>query len=105
MSVSITLTKCSSLHQVYSGVAPSMADNGNSSFFAMDGDQMSLEDKVLSVKFPTDGANCTGSEYSGKPVFLSTELRQCPITCEQIMVSYPAVCGRKNPPTVKIAHT
>ena len=23
----------------------------------------------------------------------------------QVMVSYPAVCGRKNPPTVKLAHT
>ena len=82
-----------------------MADNGNSSLFAMDGDQMNLEDKVLSVKLPTDGANCTGSKYSGKPVFLSSELRRCPITCEQVMVSYPAVCGRKNPPTVKLAHT
>ncbi|KAF5940669.1 hypothetical protein HYC85_021836 [Camellia sinensis] len=77
-----------------------MADNGNSSLFAMDSDRMNLEDKVLSVKFPTDGANCTGSKYSGKPVLLSSELRLCPITCEQIMVSYPAVCGRKNPPTV-----
>ena len=82
-----------------------MADNGNSSLFAMDGDQMNLEDKVLSVKLPTDGANCTGSKYSGKPVFLSSELRRCPISCEQVMVSYPAVCGRKNPPTVKLAHT
>ena len=27
-----------------------MADNGNSSLFAMDGDQMNLEDKVLSVR-------------------------------------------------------
>ncbi|KAL7198985.1 hypothetical protein ACSBR2_021301 [Camellia fascicularis] len=25
---------------------------------------------------------CTGSKYSGKPVFLSSELRFCPITCE-----------------------
>jgi len=39
------------------------------------------------------------------PVFLSSELRRYPITCEQITVSYPAVCGRKHPPTVKLAHT
>ncbi|GMP37222.1 hypothetical protein CsSME_00009008 [Camellia sinensis var. sinensis] len=72
----------------------------------MDCDQTSLEDKVLSENsFPTDGANCTGSKYSGKPVLLSSELRRCPITCEQVTVSYPAVCGRKNPPTVKLAHT
>ena len=49
--------------------------------------------------------HCTGSKYSGKPVFLSSELRRCPITCEQVPVSYPAVCGRKNPPTIKLAHT
>ena len=54
---------------------------------------------------PTDGANCTGSKYSGVPVFLSSELRRRPITCEPTRVSYPAVCGRKNPPTVKLAHT
>jgi len=48
---------------------------------------------------------CTGSKYSGKPVLLSSELRLCPITCEPIRVSYPAVCGRKNPPTIKLAHT
>ena len=82
-----------------------MADNGNSSLFAMDGDQMNLEDKVLSVKIPTDGANCAGSKYSGKPVLLSSKLRLCPISCAQRMVSYPAVCGRKNPPTIKLAHT
>ncbi|KAF5951140.1 hypothetical protein HYC85_009084 [Camellia sinensis] len=53
---------------------------------------------------------CTGSKYyghkySGVPVFLSSELRRYPITCEPKRVSYPAVCGRKNPPTVKLAHT
>ena len=69
-----------SLLWVNSGVAPSMADNENSSLFARDGDQMNLEDKVLAVKLPTDGANCTGSKYSGKPVFLSSKLRFCPIT-------------------------
>ena len=94
-----------SLFRVNFGVAPSMADNGNSSLFAMDGDQLNLEDKVLSVKLPTDGASCSWSKYTGKPVFLSFELRFCPITCEQETVSYPAVCGRKTPPTVKLAHT
>ena len=62
-----------SLLRVYSEVAPSMADNGNLSLFAMDGDQPSLKAKVLFVKLPTDGANCTGSKYSGKPVFLSSK--------------------------------
>ena len=43
---------CPSLRLPDSGVTPSMVDNGISSLFAMDGDQMSLKDKVLFVKFP-----------------------------------------------------
>ena len=68
-----------SLRLADSGVTPSMADNGISSLFAMEGDQMSLEDKVLSIKLLTDGANCTGSKYSAEPVLLSTKLLVCPI--------------------------
>ena len=74
-----------------------MADNGNSSLFAMDGDQMNLEDKVLSVNFPTDGANCTGSKYSGEPVFLSSKLRFCPITCEHNSGELPGGVWPENP--------
>lgn len=72
-----------SLLRVNSGVAPSMADNGNSSLFAMDGDQTSLEDKVFCLSnFTTDGANCTGSKYFGKPVFLSSKLLSVRSICE-----------------------
>ncbi|GMP72271.1 hypothetical protein CsSME_00030367 [Camellia sinensis var. sinensis] len=39
-----------SLRLADSGVTSSMADNGISSLFAMEGDQMSLEDKVVSAK-------------------------------------------------------
>ncbi|GMP46034.1 hypothetical protein CsSME_00014345 [Camellia sinensis var. sinensis] len=46
------------------GVTPSMADNGISSLFAMEGDQMSLEDKVI--------------KYSITPVPFSSKLRFYP---------------------------
>ncbi|KAF5959471.1 hypothetical protein HYC85_000680 [Camellia sinensis] len=65
---------CLSLRLPDSGVTLSMADNKISSLFAMDGDQMSLEDMVLSVKVPINGANCTRSKYSGKPVLISSKL-------------------------------
>ena len=68
-----------SLRLADSKVTPSMADNGISSLFAIEGDQMSLEDKVLSIKFPIDDANCTGSKYSAVPVLLSSKLLICPI--------------------------
>ncbi|GMQ03743.1 hypothetical protein CsSME_00049423 [Camellia sinensis var. sinensis] len=63
-----------SLRLANSGVTPSMVDNGISSLFAMEGDQMSLEDKVLSIKLPTGGANYTRSKYSAEPVLLSSKL-------------------------------
>ena len=63
-----------SLRLADSGVTPLMADNGISSLFAMEGDQMSLEDKVLSIKVPTDGANCTGKRYSLLSVLLLSKL-------------------------------
>ncbi|GMP97758.1 hypothetical protein CsSME_00045894 [Camellia sinensis var. sinensis] len=68
-----------SLRLADSGVTPLMADNGISSLFAMEGNQMSFEDKVFYIKFPTDGANCTGSKYSAVLVLLSSKLCLYPI--------------------------
>ncbi|GMP76302.1 hypothetical protein CsSME_00033042 [Camellia sinensis var. sinensis] len=55
----------SSLHLADSGVTPSRADNGILSLFAMEGDQISLEDKVM--------------RYSLLFVLLSSKLRVYPI--------------------------
>ncbi|GMP85032.1 hypothetical protein CsSME_00038344 [Camellia sinensis var. sinensis] len=62
-----------SLRLADSGVTPSMADNGVSSLFAMGGDQVSSEDKVLSAKiFPQTapivlGGNIRRCSYSFRP--------------------------------------
>ena len=74
-----------------------MADNEISSLFAMNGDQMSLEDIVLSINSPTDGANCMGSKYSGKPALLSSKLRFCPITCMHNSSELPGGVWPENP--------
>ncbi|KAF5949475.1 hypothetical protein HYC85_011468 [Camellia sinensis] len=92
---------CPSLLLPDFGVTPSTADSGISSLFAMDGDQMSLEDKVLSAMFPQTapivrGANIQASPHSFLP---SSCLSDRP--ANTTVVSYPAVCGRKTPPTIK----
>ncbi|XP_028082992.1 monooxygenase 1-like [Camellia sinensis] len=59
-----------SLRLTDSGVTPSMADNGISSLFAMEGDPMSLEDKVV---IGCDGVNSMIANFIGlKPPNQST---------------------------------
>ena len=58
---------CPSLRLPDSGVTPSTADSGISSMFARDGDQMSLEDKVLSVEFPQTAPIVRGANIQASP--------------------------------------
>lgn len=95
-----------SLRRTNSGVISSMTNNGTSLLFAMEGDPMSLEGKVVFVQVFHRRRQLYESQISGTtrtPRVQSVPSSDRPANTTK--VSYLAVRCRKTPPPVKSAHT